>query len=342
MTSLSGAIQQALAAAISAAAQVRGTTSPNPPVGAVILDVDGHIVGVGGTQPAGGAHAEVQALNQAGPRARGGTAVTTLEPCNHTGRTGPCSHALYEAGVTQLYYVHPDPTGQASGGAEYLRQQGVRVEQILDRVGPVADLVPWLRATELGRPHVTLKFAQTLDGFTAARDGSSQWITGDIARDHVHQDRRRRDAIIIGTGTALADNPSLTARDEVGEPYPEQPRRVVIGTRDIDAGASPNLHRLGFAHYPDISGALEELWEQGARDVLVEGGASLAEGFLKAGLVDAVQAYIAPKLLGEGRGVLAGPVAQTLSDAAEFELQQVTRLAGDVLLELKSKGSVKS
>lgn len=342
MAALPEAIREALDTAIDAAGAVRGTTSPNPPVGAVILDVKDRIVGVGGTQPTGGEHAEVQALKQAGLRARGGTAVTTLEPCNHTGRTGPCSRALWEAGVTQLYYVHPDPNGQAGGGAEYLRQQGLRVVEILEQVGPVADLTPWLRATELGRPHVTLKFAQTLDGFTAARDGSSQWITGEAARNHVHHDRRRRDAIIIGTGTALADNPSLTARDAAGELYPEQPRRVVIGTRELGAGDSPNLHRLGFTRYPDIAGALAKLWEEGARDVLVEGGAGLAEGFLKAGLVDAVQAYIAPKFLGEGRGVLAGPVAETLSDAAEFELQQMTRLAGDVLLELKSKGSVKA
>ena len=184
---------------------------------------------------------------------------------------------------------------------------------------------------------MTLKFAQTLDGFTAAPDGTSQWITGEQARRNVHEDRRRRDAIIIGTGTALADNPSLTARTVTGELHPEQPRRVVIGRREIPVAAAPNLHRLGFVRYPEISAALSALWEEGARDVLVEGGAGLASAFLAADLVDAVHAYVAPTLLGAGRGVLAQAVGDSLVDAARFSFDSVTRLGDDVFYEMTRK-----
>lgn len=328
------ALTAALTAAFDAAEQVRGTTSPNPPVGAAILNAAGELVGVGATQPPGGPHAEVMALREAGEAARGGTAVVTLEPCNHTGRTGPCSHALADAGVARVYYVHGDPDANARGGAAHLRDRGVEVTQ-LSIEAPT--LRPWLTATRFGRPHVTLKFAQTLDGFTAARDGSSQWITGPVARRHVHEDRRRRDAIIIGTGTALVDNPALTARRIDGSLQDRQPRRVVIGHREITAEAAPKLHELGFEQYPEISAALRELFQAGARDVLVEGGATLAAGFLAAGLVDAIQAYVAPTLLGQGHAVLAQAVSETLSGAARFDLDRVTRLDQDVLLEMTRK-----
>lgn len=327
-------IDAALTAAIAAGESVRGSTSPNPPVGAVILAPDGELAGLGGTQPPGGPHAEVVALRAAGARARGGTAVVTLEPCNHRGRTGPCSRALLDAGVTRVFYVHADPNAAAAGGAAHLRSHGVEVTRLDARVPA---LRPWLTAVRLGRPHVTLKFAQTLDGFTAAADGTSQWITGPAARRRVHEDRRRRDALIVGTGTALADNPSLTARSDDGALYPEQPRRVVIGAREIPPDAAPNLHRLGFEQHPEIPGALAALWEAGARDVLVEGGAGLASGFLAAGLVDAVQAYVAPALLGAGRGVLAEAVGTTLADAARFTLESVARLGDDVLIEMTRK-----
>lgn len=327
-------LSTALAAAIEAGDQVRGTTSPNPPVGAAVLDADGELVGLGATRPTGGPHAEIMALHQAGDRARGGTAVVTLEPCNHHGRTGPCSQALIDAGITHLHYVHPDPGKTAGGGADHLRAHGIGVTRI-DTAVP--GLRPWLSAVTLGRPHVTLKFAQTLDGFTAAPDGTSQWITGEQARRNVHEDRRRRDAIIIGTGTALADNPSLTARTVTGELHPEQPRRVVIGRREIPVAAAPNLHRLGFVRYPEISAALSALWEEGARDVLVEGGAGLASAFLAADLVDAVHAYVAPTLLGAGRGVLAQAVGDSLVDAARFSFDSVTRLGDDVFYEMTRK-----
>lgn len=328
-------ISAALARAMDAGAEVRGTTSPNPPVGAVIVSAAGEVVGVGATQPVGGAHAEVMALREAGDRARGATAVVTLEPCAHTGRTGPCAQALIDAGVAHVYYLHADPTPHAAGGARVLAEAGVGVGK-LERP-PHADdaLAPWLFAVRSHRPHVTLKFAQTLDGFTAAADGTSQWITGESARDWVHSDRAHRDAIVVGTGTALADNPSLTARFSDGSLREHQPRRVIIGKRDLESAgdAASHLRELGYEQYDSIEKALFELYASGARDVLVEGGAGLASSFLKADLVDAISAYIAPLLLGEGRGVLAHPVTQTLSEATRFQRVRMKALGNDVLIE---------
>ncbi len=309
---------------------MRGTTSPNPPVGCAIIDAAGHLIAVGATSPAGGAHAEVNALSAAGSRAQGATAIVTLEPCAHTGRTGPCTRALMQAGVVQVIYLTKDPNPEAAGGAEVLRRAGVQVVY-----GPreVVALGAWWASISMQRPAVTWKYAATLDGFTAAADGTSKWITGEAARAHVHLDRARRDAIIVGTGTALADDPQLTARRPDGQLYPTQPERVVVGSREI-AG---NLARLGFTQYPDPEAALAALWERGARDVLVEGGASLAHSFVTAGLVDRIQAYVAPALLGAGRGVLGGPLATTMSQAQRFRIERVTQLGEDVLIEMARK-----
>ncbi|AKE39231.1 Riboflavin biosynthesis protein RibD [Corynebacterium camporealensis] len=327
-------LDKAVHDAMAAGAAVRGTTSPNPPVGAVILNDAGETVGVGATQPVGGAHAEVMALQAAGEAARGGTAVVTLEPCDHTGNTGPCTQALIDAGIKHVFYLHADPNPDAAGGADTLRAAGVEVTQLEVPHGVEDALIPWLSALRWGRPHVTLKFAQTLDGFTAAVDGSSKWITGERAREWVHQDRSHRDAIVIGTGTALADNPSLTARRPDGELFDAQPRRVVIGKRDVSAGpATENLQNLGFEQYHSIEEALGVLYDSGARDILVEGGAGLASAFINAGYVDLIQAYIAPVLLGEGRSVLAHPLAQTLNDAPRFRRVRALELGDDILVE---------
>ncbi|WPF65147.1 MULTISPECIES: bifunctional diaminohydroxyphosphoribosylaminopyrimidine deaminase/5-amino-6-(5-phosphoribosylamino)uracil reductase RibD [unclassified Corynebacterium] len=320
-------ITHALDLAIQASWEVKGTTSPNPPVGAAIIDATGNIAGVGATQPPGGAHAEVMALARAGAAARGGTAVVTLEPCNHTGRTGPCTQALLRAGIARVYYAHPDPGEREGGGAEALRSQGVEVHRIPAEVAP---LRPWLIATYRQRPHVTLKFAQTLDGFTAALDGTSQWITGEEARAQVHLDRSRRDAIIIGTGTAWADRPALTARRGDGL-YPHQPRRVVIGQRALPE----YMAEQGFEQYPGISQALAALWEKGDRDVLIEGGARLARSALHEDVVDTLQAYLAPVLLGGGRGVVDKPLVETLGAARRWRTREVRRLGPDTCIEME-------
>ena len=319
----------AFSAAIEAGESVRGATSPNPPVGCALISASGELIATGATSPAGGPHAEVNALREAGERAQGATAVVTLEPCNHTGRTGPCSEALVEAGIRRVVYFTADPNEAAAGGADYLRAHGVEVDFHPVRV---AALQPWLRSVRLGRPSVTLKFASTLDGFTAAADGTSKWITGEDARELVHADRAKLDAIIVGTGTAIADNPSLTARFPGGTLREHQPRRVVVGSREVPEG---NLTRLGFEQYATPAEALEALWATGARDVLVEGGAALAASFLELDLVDAVHAYIAPALLGAGRGVLDRAIAGTIADARRFRTTLVRPVGNDVFLEME-------
>lgn len=324
-----------LALASEAAAKVRGTTSPNPPVGAVIVDMHGRVVGVGATQPPGGPHAEIEALRQAGSHAKGGSAFVTLEPCNHQGRTGPCSEALLQAGVAEVYFVNADPNAEASGGAEFLRQHDLAVTQV---PAPTPELAPWLTALKHGRPCVTLKFAQSLDGFVAAADGTSQWITGSVAREYVHLDRQHRDAIIIGTGTALADNPSLTARFPDGTLRENQPRAVVIGRRPI-ADSCPNLVTRGYSQYPDLASALTQLWQIGCRDVLIEGGPTLASAALRAELVDKVQAYVAPCILGAGKPTAAGLGVSTLSDAIRGSYTTTTQLGTDVLIEFSLSAS---
>lgn len=309
---------------------VWGSTSPNPPVGCVIYRGD-DIIAAGGTEPAGGRHAERVALDAAGERARGAHMAVTLEPCNHTGRTGPCAEAIVQAGVAKVVYANADPNPEAAGGAEYLRNHGVEVRHV---PYPVPALEPWLAAIRNRRVSVTAKFAATLDGFTAAPDGTSQWITGEMARSWVHADRSRCDAIIVGTGTALADNPSLTARREDGSLYENQPRRVVVGKRKVPEG---NLKRLGFEQYATPQEALDELWATGARHVIVEGGATLMRSVFELGVVDAVQAYVAPMLLGAGRGIVDGPLAGTLADAERYELDNIVAAGDDVLIQLRRK-----
>ena len=319
----------AIAAAIKAGESVRGATSPNPPVGCALISASGEVVATGATSPAGGPHAEINALREVGERARGATAVVTLEPCNHSGRTGPCSQALVEAGIRRVVYFTADPNEAAAGGADYLRARGVEVDFQPLRI---AALQPWLRSARLGRPSVTLKFASTLDGFTAAADGTSKWITGEDARGLVHAGRAKLDAIIVGTGTAIADDPSLTARFPDGTLREHQPRRVVIGSREVPEG---NLTRLGFEQYATPTEALEALWQTGARDVLVEGGAALTASFLELDLVDAVQAYITPALLGAGRGVLDRAIAGTIADARRFRTTLVRPVGNDVFIEME-------
>ncbi|MFC9516846.1 bifunctional diaminohydroxyphosphoribosylaminopyrimidine deaminase/5-amino-6-(5-phosphoribosylamino)uracil reductase RibD [Nocardiaceae bacterium NPDC056970] len=321
--------------AIDASEAVRGTTSPNPPVGAVILDASGEVAGVGATQPPGGPHAEVVALAAAGERARGGIAVVTLEPCNHQGRTGPCSQALIEAGVAAVYYAVADPNPAAAGGADTLRAAGIETAGGLsaDDVerGP---LRAWLHRQRTGRPHVTWKFAATLDGRSAAADGTSQWITGPEARARVHADRARLDAIVVGTGTVLADDPRLTARLPDGSLAEHQPLRVVVGTRDVPAtarvldDAAPTL----VLRTHDVDEILAALADQD--DVLVEGGPRLAGAFLAAGAVDRIQAYIAPVVLGAGSHAVEDAGVSTIAEALRFRRENVEVLGDDLLLNL--------
>lgn len=324
-------LEAALVLATATSEAVRGTTSPNPPVGCVVLDANGELVGTGATAPPGGPHAEVVALREAGERARGGTAVTTLEPCNHVGRTGPCSVALVQAGIVHVHYAAADPNPQAAGGAEHLRAAGVRTSTT--GVDPVP-LRAWLHRQRTGRPHVTWKVAASLDGRTAAADGTSRWITGPAARAEVHAERARIDAIVVGTGTALADDPALTARRPDGTLAAHQPLRVVVGHRRLPPGAklldetAPTL--VLDTHDPHT--VLAALTDH--PDVLLEGGATLAGAFAAAGLLDRVVAYVAPLLLGAGPAALEDAGVGTIADALRFEVESVDRVGTDVRIVL--------
>src|SRR4051795_12562957 len=226
---VSAAERAAMARARELGESVLGTTSPNPAVGAVILDTDGIPVGEGATAPPGGPHAEVAALTAAGERARGGNAVVTLEPCAHTGRTGPCADALLAAGITRVVVAVPEPTQLAGGGAERLRAAGVDVELGLEQAeAEDGALAAWLTGVHERRPFVVWKVAATLDGRVAAADGTSRWITGEQARAAVHRLRATCDAVVVGSGTALTDDPQLTVRDADGRTSGRQPLRVVV------------------------------------------------------------------------------------------------------------------
>ncbi len=334
--------RMAMARALALGESVLGTTSPNPPVGAVVLAADGTPVGEGATAPPGGPHAEVAALAEAGERARGGTVVVTLEPCAHTGRTGPCADALLAAGVTRVVVAVPEPTSLAGGGAQRLRDAGVEVE--IGMEGPAAEagaLASWLTAVRQHRPFVVWKAAATLDGRVAAADGTSRWITGDAAREAVHRLRATCDAVVIGSGTALADDPQLTVRRPDGSTAPRQPLRVVVDRR----GRLPATARLrdGAAStlLSDAATAgdlLAALYDRDVRRLLLEGGPTLAAAFLREGLVDEVVLHLAPKLLGAGAPLVGDLGISSITGALSLTVTDVTRRGQDVEIRLRPDG----
>lgn len=310
---------------------------PNPRVGCVLLDPDGNVVAEGFHRGAGTPHAEVDALGSARDRGAvvaGGTAVVTLEPCNHTGRTGPCARALVDAGVARVVYAVDDPNGRAAGGAATLRSAGIDVVAGVRRAEGERLLGPWLVAVRRGRPFVTLKTASTLDGRVAAADGTSRWITSAESRAHAHRVRAEVDAIAVGTGTVLADDPSLTARGDDGVLESYQPLRVVVGRREVPRGARLNGPggELVTVSTHDVGEVLDVLAEREVRHLLVEGGPVLAGAFLRAGVVDQVHAYLAPVLLGAGTPSVRDLGVTTLADAPRLHLTEVRRLGPDVLL----------
>ncbi|CAM01427.1 diaminohydroxyphosphoribosylaminopyrimidine deaminase / 5-amino-6-(5-phosphoribosylamino)uracil reductase [Saccharopolyspora erythraea NRRL 2338] len=332
-TGSEAALSSAMRTAIGAAEGVRGTTSPNPPVGCVVLDAAGAVAGIGATRPPGGPHAEVVALREAGERARGGTAVVTLEPCSHTGRTPPCTDALLAAGVARVVHAVSDPMPVAAGGADILRAAGVEVHSgLLAEEAESGPLRAWLHFARTGRPHVTWKYAATLDGRSAAADGTSKWISSPEARAEVHELRRRMDAVVAGTGTVLADDPQLTARTPEGGLHEHQPLRVVVGNRPVPAGARVLDDTAETLLLPasDPDTVLAELAGRGAVDVLLEGGPVLAGAFAAAGRIDRVLGYIAPALLGSGRAALGDAGVGSISQAFRLHVEQVTMVGPDV------------
>jgi diaminohydroxyphosphoribosylaminopyrimidine deaminase / 5-amino-6-(5-phosphoribosylamino)uracil reductase len=320
--------------ALALAETVRGRTSPNPPVGAVVLSPDGVLVGEGATAPTGGPHAEIVALAAAADRARGATVVVTLEPCAHTGRTGPCADALIAAGVAKVVFAVADPNPDAAGGGEVLADAGIEVVSGVDRDAAASGaLRPWLHAMSSGRPFVTWKYAATLDGRVAAADRSSRWITGPVARADVHLLRAVVDAIVVGSGTVLADDPQLTVRDEDGTPAPHQPLRVVLDRRHRVPQSAAVLDQAAETLVLDTAVprfALKALFDRGVRHVLLEGGPTLAGAFVEARCVDEVIAYLAPKLLGDGPHALRNSGIDTIADAVTLDVAEVERLGDDL------------
>lgn len=314
---------------------VRGPEAdPNPRVGCVLLDADGNTVAEGWHQGAGTPHAEAMALALAGERARGTTAVVTLEPCNHTGRTGPCAHALVTAGVSRVVFAQPDPTALATGGAATLRAAGIVVEQglLIDEAARLNHT--WTFAQTQGRPWVTWKFAATLDGRSAAADGSSQWITDEPVRALVMAERARCGAVVVGTGTALADDPRLTVRRPDGSPAERQPLRVVVGRRSVPNGA--RVRGAGFRHLTthDPREVLAALHDEGVHHVWLEGGPTLAAAFWRAGVVDEVLACLSPSLLGAGRAAVADLGIASMAKIARLHPVEVTTAGRDLLWRL--------
>jgi len=317
-------------------------TGVNPQVGCVLLNADGAIVAEGWHRGSGTPHAEVDALSKlATGEAEGLTAVVTLEPCDHTGRTGPCSVALIEARVSRVVYAVADPGNASAGGAQRLRDAGVEVIAgvLANEAGEF--LRPWLTSMRLGRPFVTVKWATTLDGRSAAADGSSQWITGIAARQRVHEQRAASDAILVGTGTVLADDPSMTARDDSGHLLPEQPLPVVIGERAIPGTAKLWEHPRGVLESGtrDLDEVLTWLFEQGIRRAFVEGGPTLSSAFIAAGLVDEYLVYIAPMLLGGPRLAITDLGIGTIDDSRRLAITSVERLGDDLLVTARPTGS---
>lgn len=331
--------QRAMARARELGAHVLGTTSPNPAVGAVILDATGAPVGEGGTAPPGGPHAEVVALAQAGERARGGTAVVTLEPCAHTGRTGPCVAALLAAGITRLVVAVPEPTELAGGGAQRLRAAGVDVVVGVEReLAETGALAGWLTGVRAHRPFVIWKVAATMDGRVAAADGSSRWITGPDARAAVHRLRAGCDAVVVGSGTALVDDPQLTVRDDAGRLTERAPLRVVVdrsGRVPADARVRDDAAPTLVSRAADPAALLSELFQADVRRVLLEGGPTLAAAFLRAGLVDEAVLHLAPTLLGAGPALVADLGIASIEGAMPFDVTDVTLLGRDVQVTLR-------
>ncbi|MFD3441162.1 bifunctional diaminohydroxyphosphoribosylaminopyrimidine deaminase/5-amino-6-(5-phosphoribosylamino)uracil reductase RibD [Streptomyces sp. NPDC058685] len=347
----------AMRRAITLAARGLGSTSPNPVVGCVITDASGRIVGEGYHQRAGGPHAEVHALRDAGDRARGGTAYVTLEPCNHTGRTGPCSQALVDAGIGRVVYAVADPNPQATGGGDTLRAAGIPAEAGLLAEEAAAGNTAWLTAMRRGRPFVRWKYAATLDGRIAAADRTSRWISSPESRADVHRLRAEADAVVVGSGTARADDPHLAVRGIEGA---TQPLRVVLdteatavkpGARVLD-DAAPTLVAIAddaTTDLPDVvrlpragrglsvPALLAALHERGVRSVLLEGGPTLAGAFVAERAVDEVVGYLAPVLLGAGPAALADAGISTLPEALRLDVTEAVRIGPDLRITATPK-----
>ena len=333
--------------AIEAASAVRHLTSPNPWVGCVLVAANGSAY-TGATSPPGGPHAERHALAAAGGAAKGATLITTLEPCDHQGRTAPCTAAIIEAGVRRVVVGVLDPDPAVSGaGVVRLQSRGIEVQVGVREAEVERQLLAYLHHRRTGRPWMVAKLAASLDGRTAAPDGTSQWITSRQARTDAHYLRATSDAVIVGAGTVRADDPSLTVRhwappggrvwSDGREPTGVvQPRRVVVGAAPDGARVHPCLQWDG-----SLSDLVDRLGAEGAIQALIEGGPAVAGAFVRAGLVDSFVVYVAPALFGgdDGAPMLSGSGAQSIRSVLRGSITAVERLGPDVRIEVAVGGA---
>ncbi len=318
--------EHAMRTALAAAATVRVSTSPNPWVGATVISAEGEFVGA--TEPPGGRHGEIVALEAAGRLAEGATLVCTLEPCSHHGRTPPCTDAIVAAGIRRVVVAITDPDPLVAGsGIDALRRAGIDVEVGLLADEATSQLAPYLHHRRTGRPYVICKLAMSADGGIAAADGTSQWITGEAARRDAHRLRAESDAILVGAGTVRADDPALTVRHVDGS----DPLRVVLGVAPPDAKVHPCMEWTD-----DLDDLLDELGGRGVVQLMVEGGARVVGSFHAAGLVDRYVLYLAPALFGgsDARSAIGSTTAATIDDIWRGRFDRIERVGDDVRLEL--------
>ena len=324
--------QQSMREAVLVAASAQHICRPNPWVGAVLVAVDGRRFS-GFTQPVGQAHAEVQALRAAGEAARGATMYVTLEPCNHFGRTPPCTEAVIAAGVARVVIGVQDPDQRVAGtGIARLRDAGIAVQVGVEEDLVREQLASYLHHRRTGRPLVMLKLAMTIDGYIAAKTGSGGFITGEPARRRVHELRAASDAIVVGAGTVRADDPQLTVRDAPGA----SPRRIVLGRAPLDARVRPCTEWSG-----SLTELLDTLGGEHVLQLMVEGGAKVAASFHQAGLIDRYVFHIAPAIMGGGDAVpaFAGDTAATLADVWRGRTISTQQLGDDVEVVIEPQRS---
>ena len=316
--------------ALVASRESRRIAPPNPWVGSLVISADGERAWSGSSEQPGGAHAEIVALEKAGVGADGATMYVTLEPCSHRGRTGPCTEAIIASGVRRVVVALTDPDERvAGGGVEALRAAGLEVELgvLAEEVGDELAAYLWHRRTR--RPYVVVKVAATLDGRVAMADGSSQWITGPMARADAHEVRADSQAILVGAGTVRQDDPALTARCAT-QTY--EPLRVVLGAAPAGARVHPCLERVG-----PLGPILDELGSRGVLQLLVEGGPSTWSQFVRAGLVNRLVWYVAPAWGGSsgGSGVLPQLRTETIEQLRRGRILTVRQIGEDIRVDVE-------
>ena len=316
-----------------------GKTGSNPIVGAVVVSPAGAIIGEGFHKS--GPHAEVVALEQAGQSAKGGTLFVTLEPCNHQGKTGPCTEAIIKAGITKVVYAVRDPNPLASGGAKALETAGIEVVFNSEVAEIAQSNRAWLHKIKSNRPYFIWKIATTLDGRTAAIDGSSKWITGPESRAEVSQLRSESSAILIGTATALADNPNLIPRD-IETTRETNPVRIVMGLREIpsDFNLNNDAAETIFLRSHDFSELLKLCVERDFSQVFVESGSELGTALLKAGLIDELVIFQAASLLGSGLSFIGDLGATNIKEKMNFLIRDVAQFGNDLKITLTKETGI--